>query len=122
MTDTIAQDRRMTPPATDLENPDRRAVLRRLTVCLVGAVGAVAACQRGQELGPECEAQGELSEADVRMRTTLEYFDLASDPKKACTECRQFVPAPQGNACGTCKLVRGAIHPKGTCKVFAPKV
>jgi hypothetical protein len=119
MTQSLASRSCVIEPGSEPENPGRRALLHGLAACLAGSV---ACCQRSHELGPECETDPQQTEADIRMRATLEYVDMASDAKKACDVCRQFVPAPQADSCGTCKLVRGPIHPKGTCKVFAPQV
>ena len=40
---------------------------------------------------------------------------------KTCTNCQQFVPAPAANACGTCKILKGPINPKGYCKSYVAK-
>jgi len=41
------------------------------------------------------------------------------DPKLRCTACRQYVPASSSDACGSCKIMKGPIHPNGTCRAFA---
>jgi hypothetical protein len=57
-----------------------------------------------------------LSELDRTMRTeTLKYVTVTPDPAKRCDNCKFWVPAAEGQACGTCTLVKGPIHPGGYC-------
>ncbi len=62
-----------------------------------------------------------VTPSDLQMRNSLAYSDTSTEPEKACDKCLHFLPGPE-NACGTCRLVRGPIHPKGTCKSFVPKI
>lgn len=39
----------------------------------------------------------------------------------ACGNCNQFVPGASASAMGTCKVVDGAISPKGWCVAYTPK-
>jgi hypothetical protein len=61
-----------------------------------------------------------LSDADKQLRTTVAYTDQAGDPKKKCLDCVQWQP-PQGSSCGSCKVMKGPVHPEGTCNLFARK-
>ena len=45
----------------------------------------------------------------------------APTPEKACTRCNQWVGPAERSSCGSCKLLKGPIHPNGTCKAFAAK-
>lgn len=66
-----------------------------------------------------CTDVSELSPEDAQMRVTTGYTDIASDPTKTCIKCQQFIPAEEG--CGTCKVLRGPIHPHGSCKAYTLK-
>jgi hypothetical protein len=60
-----------------------------------------------------------LDETDRVAREKLGYADRSPTPDKECARCVQYIEAEQG--CGTCKIVRGPIHPNGTCRQFAAK-
>jgi hypothetical protein len=102
------------------EQQARRRLLR--VVGLVSASLVAGACKGKRGLGAECEGLDAISPLNVRLRATLEYVDVSTRPDKLCVDCSQYVISPAEDSCGTCKLVPGPIHPKGTCKVFAPKV
>ena len=61
-----------------------------------------------------------LSAADAQVRVSLQYVDNSVEAGKMCSLCQQFIPAAP-DACGTCKVVKGPINPKGYCKSFAAK-
>ncbi len=95
----------------------RRALLRSgLTV--VSAGFAALACSK-KPSAFTCMDVGGLSETDVGARNNAHYVDHAADPARACKQCTQFMGSYDG--CGACKLIRGPVHPDGTCSVFAPK-
>jgi hypothetical protein len=48
-------------------------------------------------------------------------LDTAADPIKTCDRCQQFLPPPAAHACGSCKVVKGPVNPKGGCKLFVLK-
>jgi hypothetical protein len=62
-----------------------------------------------------------LSTTELTVRTTLAYVDNSVEPGKTCSNCQQFIPNTVANACGTCKVVKGPINPKGNCKSFLAK-
>jgi hypothetical protein len=64
----------------------------------------------------QCTDVTGLTPDEITARTTLQYGDAAPDPNRTCEKCQQFVPS---EGCGTCKLLKGPIHPRGTCKAFA---
>ena len=91
-----------------------RAVLLPLAATFAGALGA---CSHE----PSCNDTSGLSADDAKIRTEIAaYTDPAQDPAKHCSNCVQFVPGA-ANACGTCKVVKGPISPKGGCKLFVAK-
>ncbi len=55
---------------------------------------------------------------ELAARKAVAYTESTPDPSKDCAKCRHFVGA--ADSCGTCKLLKGPIHPKGSCKVFSP--
>jgi hypothetical protein len=67
-----------------------------------------------------CTDTMSLSAADAQVRTSLAYVDSSVEPGKMCSNCQQFIPAAP-DACGTCKVVKGPINPKGNCKSFVAK-
>lgn len=96
----------------------RREFLTR-TLGFVGAAG-LSACSKSQAATEfVCTDVGGLSDGDQAARTAAGYADRAPDPAHACDKCHQFLPAADG--CGACKLLRGPVHPQGTCRVFAAK-
>jgi hypothetical protein len=48
------------------------------------------------------------------------YVERSTDVMKTCERCTHFAVGG-GDQCGTCKIVEGPIHPKGTCKLFVAK-
>ncbi len=71
--------------------------------------------------GFTCTDTSGLTEQELTMRTTLQYVDASPDREKACGLCALYVAAVAGQNCGTCTIIKGPIHPKGTCTSFAPK-
>jgi len=49
------------------------------------------------------------------------YVEPSTQGEKTCVLCTQFVPAAASGQCGTCKLLKGPVHPRGYCKAFAAK-
>jgi hypothetical protein len=93
---------------------------RRLLASLGGAVVAMG-CKRGFGPPVTCDETKGLSPEERGARSALRYADRSPDPKKACEACTQWVPESQEGSCGGCKLLKGPIHPGGTCRAFAPK-
>jgi hypothetical protein len=62
-----------------------------------------------------------LSTEDVLARRKLAYADIANDARKACISCQQFVSPTEDDQCGGCKILRGPIHPGGSCKAFVER-
>ena len=65
-----------------------------------------------------CMDTSGLAEADVTMRTTLQYTDVSPEADKNCLNCALYV-APEVSGCGTCQTVKGPIHPLGYCTIWA---
>jgi TAT (twin-arginine translocation) pathway signal sequence len=100
------------------ERLSRRDVLKHSAALgALAAVGGVA-CSKPKSLS--CVDTTSLSAADAQTRVTLVYVDNSVEPGKTCSGCQQFIPAAP-DACGTCKVVKGPINPKGNCKSFVAK-
>ena len=68
-----------------------------------------------------CQDVTGLGEADLELRSALEYRDLSPHgEQKSCSSCA-FYKAGKKDACGQCTLVRGPIHPLGYCNSWAAK-
>jgi hypothetical protein len=90
---------------------------RQLFVLAGGALAT--AC--GKKLPSSCTDTTGLSGDEIAARTALGYADASGDPAKACSACRQYVEAKSDGACGECKVLKGPVHPNGTCKGFSAK-
>jgi hypothetical protein len=102
--------------------PSRRQFLRTLTVGALGTIGATA-CDKNPFSSISCTDTSALTPSELQIRNSLVYVDTSTQPEKACEKCLHFLPAPaNANACGACRMVRGPIHPKGTCKSFVGKI
>jgi hypothetical protein len=66
--------------------------------------------------GDPCADVSGLTEMELKMRKeTLKYVAATPDPEKRCDNCKFWVPAETGGACGACQLIKGPIHPNGYC-------
>ncbi len=102
------------------EKISRRDALQHGTVLGVFALVGAAACSK-KAGALSCTDTSGLTPVDLNIRTTtLAYVDVSLELGKSCVGCQQFIPgAPNG--CGTCKIVKGPINPKGYCKSFLAK-
>lgn len=97
----------------------RREALRHLVVLSAAAVvpAALAACSKSLS----CRDVAGLSADDARMRSEIaKYVEPTMDAAKPCSTCAQYVPAAP-DTCGGCKVVKGPIHPNGSCALWAAK-
>jgi hypothetical protein len=86
----------------------------------LGVLTAVGSACSKEPKALSCVDTTSLAAADLQVRTALGYVDNSTEPGKLCTGCQQFLPGPP-DACGTCKVVKGPINPKGYCKSFVAK-
>lgn len=105
-----------------MSDPKKPSMLsRRAFVATLSTFSGAAAvaCKKKQ---PEfvCTDVSALTDIDQATRTRLAYMDRAQSPDKECTRCVQYLEADQG--CGGCKIMRGPIHPQGTCRSFAARM
>ena len=97
----------------------RRDLLRSAAGLLV--LSTAAAC-KGKASPSLCTDLSALQPADTAVRTALGYVEPSTEPGKDCAGCVQFTAAPSdAGACGSCKLMKGPIHPKGYCRASLPR-
>jgi len=101
----------------------RRQLLRN-TVLFTAAAAGMAVVTAGCKGAPKelhCDDTLGLPPFDIQTRKALEYVDAAADPKKDCLGCAQYIPAADDAHCGTCKMFKGSVNPKGYCKGWLTK-
>ena len=104
-----------------MANPTRRTIVAHgaggLLLLLTGA-----ACNKSSRPAV-CTDVSSLSPAEKTVRTSLQYVDRSQAENKDCASCQQFVAAPSDpfGACGTCKIMKGPINPRGYCNAFVGK-
>jgi hypothetical protein len=108
--------------AKDTRPASARAMSRRdlLRGGVVGLVVLAGCSKKGSDAFTCADTSGMEPEA-LEARTVIGYVDKAPDATKTCGACQQFVPSPSDGSCGSCRVVKGPIHPNGYCKAFTPK-
>jgi hypothetical protein len=89
------------------------------TLASLSGWGALA-CSKAKASSFSCTDVSALNDADRSARVALAYAERSPSADRECARCVQYIDASEG--CGSCKLVRGPIHPAGTCKSFAAKM
>ncbi len=93
----------------------RRYLLKGAVASLLSAAGCSkkvpASCVDAPGLAPEA----------AQIRSTLGYVEPSPDPEKRCDSCRQYVAPRDEGSCGSCNVLKGPIHPSGTCKVYGAR-
>ena len=97
----------------------RRDLLQNAAAVSTLAVFGAAACNKAPA-ALNCTDTTGLAATDITVRTSLAYVDVSTEVGKSCTSCQQFVPTTP-TTCGTCKVLKGPINPKGYCKSFVAK-
>jgi hypothetical protein len=94
---------------------------RRLLVVAPAALVALAlpACEKKEP--DSCDKTLGLTQDEIKTRKSLGYVDRGTDPNRLCLGCEQYMPPPNADECGTCKVLKGPVHTKGTCNLFTPK-
>jgi hypothetical protein len=99
----------------------RRDLLHRSVAFGALAAFGATACGKEKRAALSCNDTSALSSADAQLRTTLAYVDTSTEPGKTCAQCQQFNSPASADACGTCKILKGPVNPKGNCKSFVAK-
>ncbi|MEZ4265744.1 MAG: high-potential iron-sulfur protein [Myxococcota bacterium] len=108
-----------------VESMNRRNFFKEaglLGAAAAGAAFALSAC--GKSGAPAaaaftCTDTTGLSEAEMGARMEAEYSDTSKVAGKNCENCALYNKAASADVCGGCKVVKGPIHPKGYCKLWA---
>jgi hypothetical protein len=87
-----------------------------LTLVVVGASGC-----SNERVPISCGVDQGVTPDDLQARATLGYVEPSRDADRTCSRCQQYVTPAAAGACGGCKVLKGAIHPHGSCRAFAPK-
>ena len=99
----------------------RGAMKRALTVLGAAAVAptllAAAGCGSEEE-GLTCTDTSGLTPPQIATRESQAYVDATANPNEKCSNCN-FYTAGQPNACGSCSVIGGPIHPDGYCNLWA---
>lgn len=96
----------------------RRDLLRRGALG-IGALTGLSACSKHKAIS--CVAVDGLSVEEILPRNKLLYADVAPDPAKTCSTCQQFVAPLSEDQCGSCKIMKGPVNPRGSCKSYVAK-
>jgi hypothetical protein len=94
---------------------------RRLVLVVPSVLAALAAVACEKKEPGSCTSTLGLDQSEIKVRTSLGYQDRGPDPKRHCSDCQQYVQPPSVDQCGSCKVMKGPVHPRGTCNVFTPK-
>lgn len=70
---------------------------------------------------PTCNDVTGLNADESNVRTKAAYLEKSPDPAKRCDACAHYIAAPEGSACGTCRVIKGPIAPGGTSSLFVAK-
>ena len=92
----------------------RLLVIAGSAIALLGA----AACKSGPS---SCTDVTGLTPEEVKTRQTVAYLDRSTDIKKTCEQCQQYTAPAAKDQCGTCKVIKGPVHPEGYCSLFVAK-
>lgn len=76
-------------------------------------------CKEGKQV--TCTNVDTLGDADKKARTSSQYIESSKIAAKNCDNCAHYVGAPAADQCGTCKVVKGPINPKGYCNLWVEK-
>ncbi|MFO0553756.1 MAG: hypothetical protein U0271_35560 [Polyangiaceae bacterium] len=100
------------------DRSSRRDFIRNVTIGATALIPAWSLVACSKKLS--CTDTSSLKPEETQARTALQYTDAATDPSKTCSLCQLFTSAGE-EACGSCSLVKGPIHPKGSCTGWAKK-
>ncbi len=103
-----------------MDKQSRRQTLRQvISLPVLGSAAALFAACGNDSGGLECNDTSGLSSQDKQFRETQKYTDVSKDPKKNCYNCNFYEGTDK--ACGTCKVIKGPVSPKGNCNLWAAK-
>lgn len=98
----------------------RRQTLRQVvSLPILGSAAALLAACGDDSGGLECNDTSGLSAQDKQFRETQQYVDVSKVADKNCLNCNFYEGT--ANACGSCKVLKGPVSPKGYCNLWAAK-
>ncbi|MDX2474699.1 MAG: hypothetical protein QNL91_13440 [Candidatus Krumholzibacteria bacterium] len=80
------------------------------------------AIEAAKAVADPCNDLATLTKDELVTRTTFKYETQATDPTKLCNTCNFWQPSTKGELCGGCTLVKGPIHPLGSCMSWVEKI
>jgi hypothetical protein len=95
---------------------------RRLLLLGPAALAAFALSACAKKEPESCTSTLGLTQDEIKTRNLLGYKDRGPDPNKHCSICEQYLPPPEADQCGSCKVLKGPVYSKGSCNVFTPKL
>lgn len=98
----------------------RRACVQALASGFVVTTSALLNGCRGDE-GLTCVDTTALSATERVTRDSLKYVDRTAQRERRCTLCVQYEPPQKDASCGGCKLMKGPVHPSGSCLAWAAR-
>ena len=99
----------------------RDALLRTFAFSAAALIPASALVACKKEL--VCTDTTGLSPDELAARqTTFKYAEPSMDTSKVCDGCQQYKAPQMTGACGGCVIMKGPIHPKAGCTVWAKKI
>jgi hypothetical protein len=104
-----------------MTEPSASLARRRLLLLGPATLAALVLSACAKKEPDSCTSTLGLTQDEIKTRTLLGYHDRSTDPKKHCVDCQQYVAPPSVDECGTCKVLKGPVHPKGSCNVFTQK-
>jgi hypothetical protein len=67
-------------------------------------------------------AMGQPRAAPAKLApTAVKYVAVSAVAGKECIACSQFIAGASAREPGSCKIIDGAIDPRGHCIAFSPK-
>jgi hypothetical protein len=88
---------------------------------VAGAAIAGFGCGKSTPGNFSCSDTTGMHPNDVAARKAQEYSDASPIAEKTCAGCKHYEAPPKEGSCGTCKVLKGSVHPKGYCKLFLAK-
>jgi hypothetical protein len=97
--------------------------LSRRRLIVLGAAGlsalALGGCKKGAP--SSCSDVSGLTPDEQNVRTMLAYTDRSPEAGNTCAVCQHYVAPASVDQCGSCKILKGPVHPDGYCKSFVKK-
>lgn len=87
----------------------------------MAAIGSALGAACSKKTPASCMDAPGLDPDAAQIRSNLGYTDYAPTPDKRCETCRQYTAPPREGSCGGCAVIKGPIHPNGTCKVYGAR-